>query len=129
MYTCLNPTMASFGMIFRHLLLSGIVALTPSVPCRLMFTSPLHRGSFLYGHFHSKRKTSKGGTIGKLITDIVERMDPVILQTTERLSSNNRQLEACWRTELCRAVLECLPPGRAIAPDIDRVGALCLVTA
>ena len=91
--------------------------------CRLSFTSPLHRASFLHRHYSGTCAASANWTIGELITHAVERMDPAILQKTESLGSDDKRLERCWQMELYRAILDCLPPGRVVSPDVGRVRA------
>ena len=95
--------------------------------CRLLFTSPLHRASFLHRHYSGTCATSAEWTIDELITRAVERMDPAILQKTESLGSGDRRLERCWQMELYRVILDCLPRGRVVSPDVGRVCALIVV--
>ena len=89
--------------------------------CRLLFASPLHRASFLHRHYSGTCATSAEWTIDELITRAVERMDPAILQKTESLGSGDRRLERCWQMELYRVILDCLPRGRVVSPDVGRV--------
>ena len=89
--------------------------------CRLLFTSPLHRASFLHRHYSGTCTTSAEWTIDELITRAVERMDPAILRKTESLGSGDRRLERCWQMELYRVILDCLPRGRVVSPDVGRV--------
>ena len=93
--------------------------------CRLMFTSPLHQGcfraSFMHRHYSGTCTTSAIRSILELIICAVERMDPGILQRTENLASNDKRLERCWQMELYRVLLELLPRGRVVSPDVGRV--------
>ena len=89
--------------------------------CRLIFTSPLHRASFLHRHYCGTCTTSAEWTVDELITRIVERMDPEILREIESLGSSDRRLERCWQMELYRVILDCLPHGRVVSPDVGRV--------
>ena len=89
--------------------------------CRLLFTSPLHRASFLHRHYSGKCIKSVEWTVDELITRAVERMDPEILHKTESLGSSDRRLERCWQMELYRVILDCLPHGRVVSPDVGRV--------
>ena len=57
----------------------------------------------------------------ELITRAVQRMDPAILRKTESLGSNDKRLERCWQMELYRVILEVLPRGRVVSPDVGRV--------
>jgi hypothetical protein len=91
--------------------------------CRLSFTSPLHRASFLHRHYSGASTASTECTINELITRAVERMDRAILQKIASLDSGDRRLERCWQMELYRAVLDCLPRGRVVYPDVGRVRA------
>ena len=86
-----------------------------------MFTSPLHRASFLHRHYTGTCTTSAQWTMVELITRAVERMDPDILQKTESLGSHDKRLERCWQMELYRVILDILPRGRVVSPDVGRV--------
>ena len=57
----------------------------------------------------------------ELITRAVERMDPAILRKTESLGSDDKRLERCWQMELYRVILDLLPRGRVVSPDVGRV--------
>ncbi|KAK9818173.1 hypothetical protein WJX72_008225 [[Myrmecia] bisecta] len=87
---------------------------------RLMFTSPLHRASFLHRHYSGTCTTSAEWSMSELIIRAVERMDPAILQKTESLGSDNKRLERCWQMELYRVFLDLLPRGRVVSPDVGR---------
>ena len=94
------------------------------VLCRLLFTSPLHRASFLHRHYSGKCITSAEWTVDELITLAVDQLDPETLHKTESLGSSDRQLKRCWQMELYRVILNCLPHDRAVSPDVGRVCAL-----
>lgn len=57
----------------------------------------------------------------ELIIRAVERMDPAILRKTESLGSDDKRLERCWQMELYRVVLDLLPHGQVVSPDVGRV--------
>ncbi|EIE18315.1 hypothetical protein COCSUDRAFT_68290 [Coccomyxa subellipsoidea C-169] len=99
---------------------AGQVTLEESPADRLMFTSPLHRASFMHRHYSGTCTTSGQWTMVEWITRAVERMDPVILRKTESLGSDDKRLERCWQMELYRVILDVLPPGRVVSPDVGR---------
>lgn len=81
----------------------------------------------MHRHYLGTCTTSAEWNILELITRSVERMDPDILQRTESLASNEKRLERCWQMELYRVLLDILPRGRVVSPDVGRVCALILV--
>ena len=89
--------------------------------CRLLFTSPLHRASFLHRRYSGTCTASAEWAIDALITRAVERMDPAILRKVDSLGSGDRRLERCWQMELYRTILDCIPRDRAVSPDVGRV--------
>lgn len=86
-----------------------------------MFTSPLHRTIFMRLHYSGTSAASKEWTVLDLIMRAVKRMDPVILQKIDSSDSKGRPLERCWQMELYRVVLELLPRGRVVSPDVGTV--------
>ncbi len=89
--------------------------------CRLFFTSPLHRASFLHRRYSGTCTRSVEWSVDELIARVVEGMDPAILRKIESLGSSDRRLERCWQMELYRAALDCISRDRAVSPDIGRV--------
>ena len=89
--------------------------------CRLLFTSPLHRSSFLHRHYSRTCTISAEWTADALIACAVGQIDPAILRKVESLGSSDRRLERYWQAELYRAILVCLRRDRAISPDVGRV--------
>ena len=53
-----------------------------------------------------------------VITHAAERMDPAILRKTESLGSDDKRLEHGWQMELYRVILDLLPFGQVVSPDV-----------
>ena len=91
--------------------------------CRLTFTSPLHRFYFLRKHYRGKQQTLRPdqGMAGLLVS-ILERMDPLVLQTSYGRGVQGQLLERAWQMEIYRAAAGLLPSDHWFAPDVGKGG-------
>ena len=108
----------------RHKLVqaSPIVADCSPMACRLKFTSPLHRVYFLRQHYRGQQQHLRQDLgMAELLQRILERMDPLVLQTSSGRGAQHQLLERAWQMEIYRAAACVLPPEHWLSPDVGNV--------
>ena len=86
--------------------------------CRLKFTSPLHRVYFLRGQ---QQHLPQDLGVAELLVRILERMEPLVLQTACGHGVQHQLLERAWQMEIYRAAACVLPPEHWLSPDVGNV--------
>ena len=90
--------------------------------CRLRFTSPLHKVYFLRQHYRGQQQHVRQDLgVAELLEKILERMDPLVLQTSCGRGVQHQLLERAWQMEIYRAAACSLPPEHWLSPDVGKV--------
>ena len=101
---------------------SPIVVDCSLMACRLKFTSPLHRVYFLRQHYRGQQQHLRRDlAVAELLRRILERMDPLVLQTSCGRGVQHQLLERASQMEICRAAACVLPPEHWLSPDVGKV--------
>ena len=97
---------------------SPLVADCSPLACRLKFTSPLHRVYFLRGQ---QQHLPQDLGVAELLVRILERMEPLVLQTACGHGVQHQLLERAWQMEIYRAAACVLPSEHWLSPEVGNV--------
>ncbi len=92
---------------------------TPCPPCRLEFTSPLHRTVYMKRHYEGAAVDSHSLAIPELLRLAIELMDPKTFSGSMAFDSKGRPLERVFQMELNRVLLLLLR--EIVSPDVGKV--------